>query len=108
MNFNVDTGDVKEIAQKIFSQPPLPQKSIRLSGEGYDGDYSDIDIQAWINELLMDLTMEGMMILFGHTSPFDLSQEEFFLLRDYTRSFCYDILYEIRGNQLFVEFVKLN
>ena len=103
-------GNVKEIAERIFSQEPLPPKTINLQSEGYDGDYSIEDVTRYTHELVMSLTIEGMKVLFGHSNPIELNEDEYILMRQYVNSYGYDMVYSIDyiTNRLFVKFLVMN
>lgn len=82
-----------EIANSIFKKPPQGIKSIQLEleetsaleAEGSGG------LDKTVCDIVLFLTINGIEILFGHRDIMSLTQDQYELVCEYTRSYGYDI-----------------
>jgi hypothetical protein len=85
-------NNIEEIALKIFSRPPGPCNSIQLQLEELTADIAmEQGIESFIFDILCLLTQKGIQILFGINNFWQISEQQFMLLKEYTCSFGYEI-----------------
>jgi len=85
--------DILEISREIFTKPVKSKNSIQL-------DFSELNIST--DELFKELLImfrEGMLILFGNGNGrvelSNLTETDFFKIKEYFNSFGVDITYEV-------------
>jgi hypothetical protein len=86
--------NIEEIAYNIFTNPPKDVCSIELYLEDTKGAQDtegtkNIDI---VFNVLCELTLKGVKILFGEKSIVNLDIDEFMLLQKYVRSYGYEMI----------------
>ena len=94
-----------ELAQEIFSKTPGRLNSIDLQIEEQPLEGQN----EFIQKILGIITLEGIRILFGHTNIINLTKEEIYLVKRYTRSYGYDIEYNVNEETktIFIKFIKV-
>jgi hypothetical protein len=84
--------NIEEIAMNIFTKPPGPCNSIQLQLEELTADIAmEQGVENFIFDILCLITHRGIQILFGIEHFWQISEQQFMLLREYTRSFGYEI-----------------
>jgi hypothetical protein len=109
--YDTETDDnTRYIAEQIFSKPVGKPKSIQLQLEEQTADLGFKDpsgFQSFVYKIVGMITYHGVKILFGHSNLHQLSENDYYLIRAYVNSFGYDIIKEIRDEQLLVGFTTL-
>lgn len=93
-NSDTETIDnIQEIAEGIFSRPPGLPNSIQLQLEDVTADIAEQEgIDNFVFNILYLITFRGIEILFGHKKVHDLTEKQYRLLNDYTRSYGYRLI----------------
>ena len=85
--FNPEEIEINKLAEKIFSCDPKNPHSIQLIVE------ENIETVFFI---LLELLKKGIQILFQNKNIFEITENEFKLLKKYFQSFGFDINLEIK------------
>ena len=94
-DFTVD-DNTKFIAESIFSKPPGQKNSINLSLDEETSDIAKEDgVEPFIFNILTIITMYGVEMLFGHRNILKLTNVQIGLIKEYTRSYGYNLLINI-------------
>lgn len=84
--------NINEIALQIFSKPPGPINSIQLQLEELTANIAEEQgVESFVFDILCLLTHRGIQILYGIEHFWQISEQQFMLLREYIRSFGYEI-----------------
>lgn len=108
----MEDDNTKEIAKAIFSKPPGAVNSIDLSLEDETSDIAEeCGIDEFVTNILRIITMHGIYILFGVqdlTELIYLSENEILLIKEYTRSYGYNLKIELNESDriLYIAFVR--
>lgn len=99
--------NTKEIAEAIFSKPPGKLNSIDLSLEEQTAnEAAKYNIDNFISNILHLITLHGIRILFGHTKLMELTNDQIFLIQQYTRSYGYNLHTKINNNLIEITFQR--
>ena len=85
--FNPQEIEIEDLSKKIFLKEPKEQHSIQLIVE------ENIETVFFI---LLELLKKGIQILFQNKNIFEITEDEFKLLRKYFHSFGFEINLEIK------------
>jgi hypothetical protein len=99
----------EEIAEKIFSKPPGDLNSIDLTLERQTAEIAEQEgIEMFVSNILRIITLTGIRILFGDIRFVDLTDDQIFLIKRYTRSYGYNLKMNIdeESRQLYVYFER--
>jgi hypothetical protein len=105
----MEEDNTKYIAEQIFSRPPGEPNSIDLQLDDSTVDFIENEGYVphnFIRDVLSVITLHGVQILFGHRNVMILSEDELNLLKQYTRSFGYELKIKIDGRMVIVSFEK--
>lgn len=85
--------NLNEIAKSIFGKPPQGVKSIQLELEENSALQAEStgDLDKTVCDIVLYLTINGIELLFGHRDIMTLSQKQYDLVCEYTRSYGYNI-----------------
>lgn len=88
--------NTEEIAQIIFTKPPGAVNSNNLSLEDETSYIAEqTGVEPFILNILRLITLHGIKILYGHTNILMLTKEQVDLIKEYTRSYGYNIKIEL-------------
>jgi hypothetical protein len=97
-----------EIAQAIFSKQPGLLNSIDLSLEDETSFLAEKHgVNEFVSNILRIITLHGVKILFGDIKIKDLTNSQIDLIKEYTRSYGYDLNFTIFQNDIFINFTKV-
>lgn len=104
----MDEDNTREIAEEIFSKLPGDANTIDLSFHESTIDYINQDeIHAYIRDIISMITMHGVEILFGHKNVMMLTEDQLFLVKQYTRSYGFDMTFKVEGSTIMIGFKKI-
>jgi hypothetical protein len=87
-----ETDNLDDIAQQIFTKPPLPPYTVGLQLEEMTAEIAEREgAQTFIFNVLLCLTVKGMEILYGHRDMHLLKEEQYLTLCKYVLSFGYHL-----------------
>lgn len=88
---NYENDNTKEVAMQIFSVPPGDPNTVSL---GIENDLTCVDTNL-IRDVVSLITLHGIEYLFNHRNIMSLSEQQFLLVKRYTRSYGFDVFVEI-------------
>ena len=97
------------IADIIFNKPPGNLNSVNLQLEQQTAEIASQDgIEIFTSNILQLITIRGIKILFGNISFIDFTGEQVELIKQYTRSYGYNLMAssDEETNQLYVYFER--
>jgi hypothetical protein len=104
----MEEDNTREIAEQIFSKPPGEPNTIDLSFHESTINYINQDeVHAYIRDVISIITMHGVEILFGHKNVMMLTEDQLFLVKQYTRSYGFDMTFNVENNTIIIGFKKI-
>lgn len=88
---NYEKDNTREVAMQIFSLPPSEPNTISL---GIENEINTGNTNL-IRDVVSLITLHGIEYLFHHRNIMTLTEEQFLLVKRYTRSYGFDINVEI-------------
>lgn len=112
MQTNENTFELgpEQIAEVIFSKPPGELNSINLQLEEQTAEIAHQQgIESFTSNILRIITSVGITILFGNISYMDLNYDQVELIKQYTRSFGYNLIIDVdeEKQQLLIYFERV-
>jgi hypothetical protein len=105
----MEEDNTRNIADQIFNKPPGVPNSIDLQLDDSTIDFMENEgyiPQSFIRDVLSVITLYGVEILFGHKNIILLSEDEMSLLKQYTRSYGYELNVKIEDRTIMIGFEK--
>jgi hypothetical protein len=105
----MEEDNTRNIADQIFSKLPGVPNSIDLQLDNSSIDFMENEgyiPQSFIRDVLSVITLYGVEILFGHKNIILLSEDELSLLKQYTRSYGYELNVKIEDKTIMIGFEK--
>lgn len=105
----MEEDNTRYIAEQIFARPPGEPNSIDLQLDDSTVDFIENEGYVphnFIRDVLSVITLYGVEILFGHRNVMILSEDELNLLKQYTRSYGYELKIKIDGRMVIISFEK--
>lgn len=102
--------NTRDIAEKIFNKPPMGVNSINLQLDDSTVDFMKTEgyvADNFIKEILTIITLHGIEIIFGHKNIMLLSDDDIFLLKQYTRSYGYELCVKIVDKTINIDFKRI-
>jgi hypothetical protein len=102
--------NTRYIAEQIFTRPPGGANSIDLEMDESTIDFiekKDILLQNYIRDIISMITLHGIEILYGHRNIVNLSDEKLVLIKQYTRSYGFELTIKVEGVNIIVAFDKI-
>jgi hypothetical protein len=105
----MEEDNTRNIAEQIFSKPPGVPNSIDLQLDDSTIDFMENEgyiPQSFIRDVLSVITLHGVEILFGHKNIIELSEQDLLLLKQYTRSYGYELSVKLEDRTIMIGFQK--
>jgi hypothetical protein len=102
--------NTKYIAEQIFNYPPGGINSIDLELDESTVDFiesENVSLHNYIRDIISMITLHGIEILYGHRNIMDLSDEQLLLIKQYTKSYGFELSIEIQDKTIKVGFNKI-
>jgi hypothetical protein len=105
----MEEDNTRNIAEQIFNKPHGVANSIDLQLDDSTVDFIENEGYVphnFIRDVLSVITLHGVEILFGHKNIILLSEDELSLLKQYTRSYGYELNVKIEDRIIMIGFEK--
>lgn len=101
---NLEEDNTRDVAHQIFSLPPSEPNTINL---GIENNLTSVDTNL-IRDVVSLITLHGIEYLFNHRNIMELSEDQFKLVKRYTRSYGFDLDIEINESvgSIMIKFSK--
>jgi hypothetical protein len=105
----MEEDNTRDIAEQIFRKSPGVPNSIDLQLDESTTDFMENEgyiAQSFIRDILSVITLHGVEILFGHKNIILLSEPDLLLLKQYTRSYGYELSVKVEDRTIMIGFQK--
>lgn len=106
----MEEDNTRYIAEQIFSKGPGDENSINLQLDESTVDFMEnegCDRNKFIQDIITMITLHGVEILFGHKNVRKLTDDQIFLVKQYTRSYGFNMILKTDSNKVMLEFEKM-
>lgn len=102
--------NTRYIAEQIFNNPPATINSIDLELDDSTIDFiecENVSLHNYIRDIISMITLHGIEILYGHRNIMSLSDNQLFVIKQYTRSYGFELNIKIEDHTIIVTFDKI-
>lgn len=102
--------NTRYIAEEIYKKPPGAPNSIDLELDESTIDFienENVSLHNYIRDIISVITLHGIEILYGHRNIMNLSDEQLFLVKQYTRSYGFELKIKIEDRTIIIGFDKI-
>lgn len=101
--------NTKDIAWEIFKNSPGLPNSIDLQLDESTIDFIENgnDLANCIKNIISSITLHGIEILYGHKNIYLLSNDDLILIKQYTRSYGYELHANINFDEIKITFTRI-
>jgi hypothetical protein len=106
----MEEDNTRYIAEQIFSKSPGEENSINLQLDESTVDFMEnegYNKNRFIQDIISMITLHGVQILFGHKNVRKLTEDQIFLIKQYTRSYGFNMILKADANKVMIEFEKM-
>ena len=101
--------NLDEIVKSIFSQPPGKICSIQLQLEEETSKIAEqYGVNSFVFNILYMITLKGIRYLYGDIPLVSLTESQLDLVKEYTRSYEYELLIKIENERVMINFNPIN